>query len=62
MQLSNPENGEVTGNTLYGSQANYTCDPGFTLIGGNMYRTCRCNGTWSGMEPTCEFELTSHTR
>ena len=61
MQLSNPMNGEVTENTMYGSQANYTCDPDFP-INGNMYRTCRCNGTWTGTEPTCEFELTSHTR
>ena len=51
MGLSDPMNGRVTDNTAYGSQANYTCDPGYCLSG-NRYRTCQCGG-WTGTEPTC---------
>ena len=56
MRLPDPMNGRVTDNTAYGSQANYTCDSGYT-INGTRYRTCQCSGTWSGMAPECEFNL-----
>ena len=54
--LSNPENGQValTG-TVFGSEATYTCDSAYTLIGGGATRTCQSDGQWSSDEPTCEL-------
>ena len=54
MRLDDPMNGEVTDNTAYGSQANYTCNAGYELVG-DRYRTCQCGG-WTGMAPRCEFD------
>ena len=52
--LSNPDNGMVTWDSLSpGGVANYTCDPGFSLIG-DYARICGSDGTWSGEPPTCE--------
>ena len=54
--LPNPDNGQVTlTSTTFGSTANYTCDPGFELVGIAM-RTCMANGEWSGEAPTCSRE------
>lgn len=51
--LDDPENGTVSvSDTTYTSVANYSCDPGFGLIGDAM-RTCSGTGNWSGSEPTC---------
>ena len=51
--LDAPENGTVSvSGTTYNSVANYSCDPGFGLIGDAM-RTCLGTGNWSGSEPTC---------
>lgn len=36
--------------------ANYTCEPGYTLIGASS-RVCQSNGQWSGMAPTCQGVL-----
>jgi len=53
MRLPDPMNGRVTDNTAYGSQANYTCNEGYRLVG-DRYRTCQCG--WTGMAPRCEFD------
>nr|XP_056705184.1 sushi, von Willebrand factor type A, EGF and pentraxin domain-containing protein 1 [Euleptes europaea] len=52
--LSAPENGFVlfTENTL-GSTAQYTCKPGYRLIGSNT-RLCTSSKQWSDSTPTCE--------
>ena len=51
--LNDPENGKVTvKDTFLGSVANYSCDPGYALIGDAM-RTCLGDGTWFGNQPTC---------
>ena len=39
-----------------GGVANYTCDPGFVLVGDHT-RICGSDGTWSGMAPTCARKL-----
>ena len=54
-QLTDPENGAVTDNTDYGTQANYICDTGYCLYG-NRYRTCQNDGNWTGTDPTCFSE------
>ena len=57
--LNIPENGKVdVKETFLGSMANYTCDPGYTLMGDAM-RTCLRDGTWSGNEPICTGEYSS---
>ena len=43
--------------------ANYHCDEGFVLSGGNEVRTCigaddeSPNGVWDGVAPTCERKV-----
>ena len=39
-----------------GGVANYTCDPGFILVG-DRTRICGSDGTWSGVPPVCERKL-----
>ena len=56
MLLENPMNGNVTFNTEFNSQATYTCDPEFDLVG-NDTRTCQADRSWSGEEPICKCEL-----
>lgn len=57
VDLEDPPNGNVIfSGSLFGSQANYSCDQGFNLIGVSM-RTCQANELWSGSEPTCEGVL-----
>ena len=52
--LPDPANGQVTlTGTTVGSEATYTCNPGYTLWG-DQTRQCRSGGQWSGSEPTCE--------
>ena len=56
MLLESPMNGNVTFDTEFNSQATYTCDPEFDLVG-NDTRTCQADRSWSGEEPICECEL-----
>ena len=42
--------------TLYLSQANYSCNPGHELMGGNVTRACLLTGMWSGEDPVCQGE------
>ena len=55
--LPNPVNGQVntTGTTL-GQTANYSCNPGYNLVGGSI-RLCQATGSWSGSAPTCHGTL-----
>jgi len=47
-------NGVVTvETTVFNSQANYTCNPGFFLVG-DSNRTCQADATWTGEQPDCE--------
>ncbi len=55
--LDNPLNGTVdVGSTTVSSEARYTCDSGFDIIG-NEVRMCEVDSAWSGMEPECRREL-----
>eukprot|EP00058_Branchiostoma_floridae_P011494 XP_002596982.1 hypothetical protein BRAFLDRAFT_76481 [Branchiostoma floridae] len=50
--LSHPINGFVSGSNFYGDMSNFTCDPGYNLIGASSL-TCLSDGTWSGRPPIC---------
>ena len=56
--LTNPANGQVshTAETRFGETATYSCDPGYTLVGGST-RICQATGNWSGRAPTCQCML-----
>jgi CUB/sushi domain-containing protein len=52
--LEPPANGGVElSNTILGSQANYSCNPLFTLVGSET-RICMENREWTPDAPTCE--------
>ncbi len=52
--LSDPIDGNVcTTGTLEGSEASYTCSPGFDCTGCNTIRTCQNDGQWDGLEAVC---------
>ena len=55
--LDDPLYGDVdlTGTTV-GSQARYSCNEGFKLVG-DRKRECQADGNWSGQEPICECNL-----
>ena len=47
-------NGTVTtSSTVYNSNATYTCDPGYVLVG-LAVRVCEADGSWSNAAPACE--------
>eukprot|EP00118_Oscarella_pearsei_P023342 m.278886 g.278886 ORF g.278886 m.278886 type:complete len:1499 (+) comp40615_c0_seq6:5702-10198(+) len=50
-KLTAPANGQVY---IYGSDALYSCDYGFT-ISGNVVRKCQANHQWSGNAPKCSL-------
>jgi CUB/sushi domain-containing protein len=41
--------------TSYGTKVTFTCNPGYRLSGSSS-RTCRADGTWEGIQPTCEIQ------
>ena len=43
----------MSGGSLVGAMATYSCDTSFRLIGMES-RQCQENRTWSGEPPTCE--------
>ena len=52
--LPNVMNGLISfDRTNFGSEANYSCDIGYDLIG-NRSRFCLANGEWTGIQPQCE--------
>ncbi len=57
--LPNPTSGQVStpSGTTFMRTATYTCNPGYTLLGGSMTRTCQANVLWSGAAPTCDGQL-----
>ncbi|CAH1263510.1 CSMD3 [Branchiostoma lanceolatum] len=50
--LTAPTHGSVAGGNNYGDVANYTCDPGYDLVGAPS-QTCQDNQHWSGTAPSC---------
>ena len=54
--LPNPPNGRVSLSTgvFIGSRATYTCDSGYSLVGGST-RVCQNDGNWSGRPPICRI-------
>ena len=51
----NPSDGAVTlvtGMTTYGSEAQFSCNTGFTVSEPSKI-TCQANATWSSADPTC---------
>ena len=56
--LPAPTNGNIQlTSTTYLSTANYSCDQGHLLGGGEGTRVCEAGGEWSGTAPTCTSEL-----
>ena len=51
-------NGQVdsSSGTTFGSTVTYTCDTGYTLNASSLL-TCRCDGNWFPVAPTCESKL-----
>ena len=57
MSLADPMNGVVEVNsTTFNSQANYSCNVGFVLVG-DSNRTCQADTTWTGEQPDCELTV-----
>ncbi|KAI8517917.1 hypothetical protein Bbelb_039340 [Branchiostoma belcheri] len=50
--LSPPLNGFMTGSNSYGDVVNFTCEPGYNLVGTSSL-TCLSDGTWNGNLPSC---------
>lgn len=54
--LEAPENGQVQlSGTSVGSQAFYSCNKGFLLVGDRV-RVCKAEGEWSNQAPVCQGE------
>ena len=52
--LSVPHHGFIEVNSsMVGSEARYSCMEGYDLVFGDEIRTCRIDGTWSGVAPCC---------
>ncbi|XP_069114613.1 beta-2-glycoprotein 1-like [Argopecten irradians] len=45
---------QETGN-VFRDNVTYQCDTGFPHLSGNLFRTCKADGTWSGIDPVCEY-------
>ena len=44
---------EYDGESIFGSEANLTCEGGYAPISGSFRRVCTNNGRWSGHTPVC---------
>ena len=56
--LEKPMNGKVNAKkqTLH-SEAEYECNGGYILTGGDRVRKCLAGGSWSGKAPLCECKF-----
>ena len=53
-----PSNGMKIGSEFtFGKSVSFECKPGYALRG-SLKRTCKSDGTWDGVQPTCNGELT----
>ena len=58
--LANPMNGRViVEKQTLDSTAEYECNNGFILDGGDRVRRCLAGGSWSGKAPLCDCKLIS---
>ena len=56
--LAKPINGKVNAKKLnIDSIAEYECNDGYTLTGGDSVRKCLAGGSWSGRAPLCECKF-----
>ena len=56
--LENPMNGRVNAKKqTLDSTAEYECNNGFILAGGDRVRRCLAGGSWSGKAPLCECKF-----
>ena len=57
--ISAPDNGQLslTNGVVFGSRASYSCNQGYDLVNGASIRSCRANGVWSSVAPTCPRTL-----
>ena len=44
------------GDQLTTATCNFTCDPGYSLLG-SMERTCQPNNSWSGSNTSCDIMI-----
>lgn len=44
---------KVYNSTFVDAVVTYTCDVGYTLMGGDLTRKCDVTGRWTGVEPNC---------
>ncbi|KAI8515787.1 hypothetical protein Bbelb_066000 [Branchiostoma belcheri] len=58
--LSPPLNGFASGSNSYGEVVNFTCEPGYKLVGTSSL-TCGSDGTWDGNSPTCTADRNLQT-
>ena len=60
-EILKPMNGRVVAKEqTFGSIAEYACNDGFELTGGNKVRECLATGSWSGIAPFCQCKITLH--
>ncbi|XP_071943587.1 sushi, von Willebrand factor type A, EGF and pentraxin domain-containing protein 1-like isoform X2 [Antedon mediterranea] len=57
--LNGDVSGDVSGDLVHGGQITYTCNEGYTLVGGNT-ATC-INGNFQGTEPVCRENCDTST-
>ena len=50
---SDPNGSLDVSSTTLGSEATYSCNPGFTLVGTEV-AVCQADGQWSSQAPVCE--------
>ncbi|XP_015755016.1 PREDICTED: sushi, von Willebrand factor type A, EGF and pentraxin domain-containing protein 1-like isoform X3 [Acropora digitifera] len=53
-QVAVPYNGSIIGNyTTFPNKVSFNCDEGY-ILHGSVERRCEANGSWSGIQTTCE--------